>query len=35
MYPGKSTQIYTVSQVRALLDNSDSDYDESDNEGMV
>ena len=32
MYPGKSTQRYTLSQVRALLDSSDSDYDESDND---
>ena len=32
MYPGKSTPRYTLSQVRAWLDSSDSDYDESGND---
>ena len=31
-FDGKSIHRYTLSQVRALLDSSDSDYDESDND---
>ena len=32
MYPEKCIHRYTLSHVRALLDSSDSDYDESDND---
>ena len=32
MHPEKSIHIYTLSQVRALLGISDSDYDESDDD---
>ena len=35
MNPGKSIHIYTLSQVRSLLDSSDSAYDESDNDPTI